>query len=612
VSSGASESARQARALKDAPPTSPKRGSFRPRVGTLRLLAVESQRSRLPQMAAALSYRTIFGLLPMIVVSLVVLKAFQSDSDIEHMLNKALVYAGLSTQETDESAFFKEPTDQQQEEAAVPKLHPEAGDWERLAAGWELAGHRGTSLKPPESIPTPPPDALANKDPDAPGSSAAPDSPSGGGEAPPQGSIGDAVKMLVARARTVDFRAIGLIGGITLIYAAISMLVEIERAFNQIYRVPVGKSWIRRIFQYWTILTLGSLLLFASFYVGEQFKQIVEDLASANGLKGDSAVWLLISGYGIAVMVSTVLMLLVYLAVPNTRVRLIPALAGALVAAILWEAGKWGFTQYLRYSTSYAKLYGSIALIPLFLLWVYLTWFIVLLGLQISYYLQQARAGGSLSLPGGQTVGWSDEQVGMVDPAAVLGVMEVVTLGFRDGRPTTLRRLTQQLGLARATVELLTDRLTERGFLHKLAGNSDEEQGFSLAQSPENIAAADVLQVGYDLAETRSTGDGESVRRTPGTLIESLRRAQIDAAGGATLASLIPPGGPRTPPGQGPSRDPLPGRPSAALPEVIDLESIPRRVDEVAPEPKSSAEAVWGETEPEGEANSSAGPTGSA
>lgn len=488
------------------------RGGRRAKVEILRMFAAQSQRSRLPQMAAALSYRTIFGLLPMIVVSLVVLKSFQTDQDIEHMVHKALAYGGLT-----EMGVRMPPAGEGQAETPSVYVHDESEFFE------------------------PPPAKQANE---TDGRTAAPgEAGSGANRAsePPaeDGSLATAVSTLVARASKVDFRAIGIIGGITLIYAAISMLVEIERAFNQIYRVPVGKSWIRRIFQYWTILSLGSLLLFASFYVGEQFKKGVETFAEARGIDRSSMIWLAVSGYGITVMVSTVLLLLMFLSVPNTRVKLVPALAGALVAAILWEAGKWGFTQYLRYSTSYAQLYGSIALIPLFLMWIYVTWFIVLFGLHLSYHLQQHRAGDSLALPGGQVVGWTESEPAVVDPASALAVMEAVASGFRAGMPTPMRELIKQTRASRGVIELICAKLSERGFLLRVAGGTDDNPSYALARPPETINAGDVLRVGYDMAGS-GLGSGAFLEQTsPSTVVEVLRKAQIEAATRSTLAGLL-------------------------------------------------------------------------
>ena len=88
---------------------------------------------------------------------------------------------------------------------------------------------------------------------------------------------------------------------------------------------------------------------------------------------------------------SWVLLLLLLTLMPNTTVHLRPALIGSLVAAILWKFAKHGFKLYLTKAVSYSVLYGSLGLIPLFLFWMYLTWLIVLFGLELTYTLQAMR-----------------------------------------------------------------------------------------------------------------------------------------------------------------------------------------------------------------------------
>ena len=116
--------------------------------------------------------------------------------------------------------------------------------------------------------------------------------------------------------------------------------------------------------------------MIASFYVGERFRTIVETVG------GQAFVSL--AGVLVTFTISWLLLLLAYTVVPDARVRLRPALAGAFVAAVLWETGKFAFREYLGFATGYSQFYGSLALIPIFLLWVYITWVCVLFGIQLS------------------------------------------------------------------------------------------------------------------------------------------------------------------------------------------------------------------------------------
>jgi membrane protein len=447
--------------------------------------ALEAQRTKLPQMAAALSYRTIFGLIPVLFISLIALKFFVSEDEMAGALGQALQFSGLSS-------------------ITVEEVPPAA-----------LMGPF------PENMPVP---------------------GAGGTEveaAPVRAHLDQWITDLVQRVGMINFRAISIVGLLALIYAAIAMLVEIERCFNQVYRVPIGRSWARRIAQYWTLLTLGTIFLAATFYIGQKFTTWIVASATQSGwntVGGEQQTALLAAaGYLSTVAISTVLFLLAYTIVPNTRVRLVPALGGALVAAILWETGKWGFTQYLTFSAGYARLYGSIALIPLFLLWVYVTWIVVLFGLSVSYFLQhgrkQSRAEArDLSVP----------QPAIIDPGAILAVMLILARRFeKDGRPVRAAAVASELSLQPPLIIQMFERLLESGFVHQVISPSQpeanapvtESTAFVLARPPQQIDAESVL----NLAENLVCPLSESVL----PVAACMRRARHDAVRGRSLASFL-------------------------------------------------------------------------
>jgi membrane protein len=473
-------------------------------VRMIQFIGLESQRSRLPQMAAALSYRTVFGLLPMIIVALVALRFFVSDAQIDQFVNRALAYAGLE-------AIVVEPP---------PPPTDESAFWDAPATASTPATADG---EPPVVTPA---DVATSE-------------------------LAETIRSLIARAKSIDYRAIGLIGAITLIYAAISMLTEIERAFNQIFRVPIGKPWRRRMTEYWALLTLGTPCLVATFYVGERAKSIVERTVESAGFSSSGTVGIVLSGYAITVIISAALLLLAYTLLPNTRVRIVPAIAGALLAAILWEAGKWGFTQYLRYSTSYARLYGSIALIPLFLLWIYATWAIVLLGLHVTYHIQQARdnKNGSNAPP----VAWAEPPSGVVDPSTAVAIVHAAARGFLAGTPASLTAIVEATRAQGSVVLDIVQRLVEQRILNRVAG-ADDQHSVSLAMPPERIKVRDVLEIGYDLAgpppgpaQTHQPGAKGMSAASAGDLLEGvnpgvrarLRDSHLASTGSTTIADLL-------------------------------------------------------------------------
>lgn len=427
--------------------------------------AENAQRSRLPQMAAALSYRTIFGLIPVIAVALVALKAFTTKEDITNAVNEALKYSGLASIAVDEQVMVGPPLPGTEGEAAEPQV---AAKQERLD-GW--------------------------------------------------------ISDLVNRVMSLDVRAITIIGLGALLYAAISMLVEVERAFNQTFRVPTGRSWVRRITHYWTLLTLMPVGLFATFAVGQRVTAWLANPENLGGLGKGQLIVVGAAGYISTVGISMLLFLLAYTVVPNTRVRLMPAFVGALLAAILWEAGKWGFTQYVRYSAGYSRLYGSIALIPLFLLWVYVTWCIVLFGLNVAYYLQHGRHGAARPIEATPPT--------FVDPASILTLMAAMARRFNDGHPVDPPYLAAKLALHEPIVQQMLERLAGAGLILRVE-HKEKSGYFALARPPERIDAEQVLKVGEELAGELRPGIEEM-----GKFGNALKESRWAVVQNRSLASIV-------------------------------------------------------------------------
>ncbi len=445
----------------------------------------QGRRAQIPRMAAALAYRTIFGLIPVLVISLVVLAAFSKPEDVTLGVQKILKYAGLTQIVVDE--------DKIQGPVALPEEAPQAPLAPLAASPAERKANRAAKLD-------------------------------------------QWIEGMVLRVRDIRLNAVGTVSLVMLIYAAISMMVEIEKAFNHIFLAPVGRAWTRRVPLYWTLLTLGSLCLAGSFLLQEAVQHFLDSAIAADGPVVLKKVAAMVGTYGVTVGISTLLLLVAYTTVPNTRVKMMPALGGAVAAAILWEGAKWGFSEYVRYSTGTARLYGLIALLPLFLLWVYLTWIIVLAGLQMTVVLQTYGLvkGKATSFSLLASLGLIDDRPGsrlsgIVDPAAILPVMLCVGERFRIGKPTDHALVATQTGVDERVVSEMLERLAGAGLLLRVA---DQEGMFTLARPPETISASDVLQVGEGLSVIDRS-------RTPGVM-EDLARARSAAFAGRTLADLLP------------------------------------------------------------------------
>lgn len=178
--------------------------------------------------------------------------------------------------------------------------------------------------------------------------------------------------------QTTRLTAFGLM---FLLISALLLLFTIEETLNKIWRVKESRSVVQRFLSYWAVLTLAPLLMGASLSLTSYL------VSSAFGDEGDGATArdLLLSA--VPFLFELLAFVLLYLTVPNKPIRFSHAIAGGLTAAVLFEISKRGFTWYVSNFKNYEVIYGALSSIPIFLIWVYLSWLIVLIGAEITAVL---------------------------------------------------------------------------------------------------------------------------------------------------------------------------------------------------------------------------------
>lgn len=203
--------------------------------------------------------------------------------------------------------------------------------------------------------------------------------------------VEDYLREFAASARTLT-----LTGVSALLVSLLLTMWSIESTFNRVWRVPTPRPRLLRFLVYWTLLTLGSLLAVASL-------AITSYLFSLPGLSGvEQLDWgQRLLGY-LPNLVEVVVFTFAYWLIPHRSVPFRFALAGGVFATVLFELAKRGFAAYLLGVPSYEQLYGALAVAPIFMIWLYLSWVVVLLGASfaasLSSFRYQPRA---LQLPAG-------------------------------------------------------------------------------------------------------------------------------------------------------------------------------------------------------------------
>ncbi len=180
---------------------------------------------------------------------------------------------------------------------------------------------------------------------------------------------------------------LGLAGFAVLSFTAVSLVLTIDRTLNDIWRVTVKRPLGQRVLIYWAALTLGPLVLGASLaitsYVLTASRGWLPEIGGGINLALDAVqFWLMALG-----------LTLLYRFVPNTPVKWKHAFAGGLFVALCLALAKWGLGLYLSRIPTYSLIYGAFATVPILLLWIYLSWLIVLFGAVIAAYLPSLLSG---------------------------------------------------------------------------------------------------------------------------------------------------------------------------------------------------------------------------
>ncbi len=176
--------------------------------------------------------------------------------------------------------------------------------------------------------------------------------------------------------------AAGIVG---LAVSAVMLLVTIESALNHVFRVARPRSALSRVLVYWTVVTLGPLLIGASLSIQGYLT------ALGRWHLGRTAATTLAAP--LPILLSVAAFTVLFALVPNRQVRPRDALAGGTVAGLLFALLRGVFALYIGYSGSYSTIYGAVAAVPIFLFWTFLSWMVVLIGAEVTAALPEWRIG---------------------------------------------------------------------------------------------------------------------------------------------------------------------------------------------------------------------------
>jgi len=283
----------------------------------------------------------------------------------------------------------------------------------------------------------------------------------------------------------IDNIQVGVLGSVglgLLIYTVLSLVQKIENAFNMIWHVEATRSLGERFSSYLSVILIGPVMMVSALGMTATVmnSSVVSYFAS-------------IEPFGSLIILTTkllpyimvmVVFAFIYMFVPNTKVRFGPAVIGAVVAGFLWQTSGVLFATFVVNSTKYTAIYSSFAVVIMLLIWVYISWLILLFGSNIAFYVQNpsslrvSREGFEIS--------------NRVKERLALLLMHIIGKRyFEGGKPYTLDEITDLSAVSHTVVRYVLTKLQEK---HLVLETNDEPAGYVPARSLDALMLDDVIK----------------------------------------------------------------------------------------------------------------------
>lgn len=324
----------------------------------------------------------------------------------------------------------------------------------------------------------------------------------------------------------VQVGVLGALGVGLLFYTVVALMQKVERAFNYTWHVRRTRPIGQRFRDYLSVLIVGPVLVFSS--IGVSASVLNSDLMQAIADVEPFGSILNLATRALPYLMIIAAFTFIYVFIPNTRVKVGSALAGAIVAGILWQATGWVFAAFIAGSTKYTAIYSAFATLIFFMIWLYLSWLILLVGASIAFYHQHPEY---LLSPRHEP-----RLSNRVREHLALEACALIARRFRSGDPgPSATSIARELMVPRdAVLDVLETLETERLLVRTVKGDGEV---FVPGREPERIPLADILKTVRRAEETPDQSRRLSAARTA-ELAERVDDALARALEELTLADL--------------------------------------------------------------------------
>jgi membrane protein len=300
---------------------------------------------------------------------------------------------------------------------------------------------------------------------------------------------GELVDQVIQYINNTNVATLGMLGVAFIIVTVFLLFNNIETSFNVIWGVKAGRTPVRKFTDYLALILICPFLVIASFSITAylQKSHILEQVMGAPFLPG---LRVFVLGFFLPLLPVVLGLFVIYTVIPNVRVKIRSASAGALIASILLQVTQWYFVRQSMGGHNYNAIYGSFAQVPLAFLLMYWSWVVVLFGAEVSYAVQNFKKS---SKSGIGKFGAGEGMPAETRLKIGLELLIIMTRRARSGHaPLESSTLAQKLRVPLKDVNKVLDELVALGFVAQIC--QDESMGYGLYRLPQALHLMDIVK----------------------------------------------------------------------------------------------------------------------
>jgi len=321
--------------------------------------------------------------------------------------------------------------------------------------------------------------------------------------------------------------SVGAVGLVALIFTVVTLLGNIEEAFNDIWGVAETRSYSRKFSDYISVVVITPILLLAATSVTTslQSETLVHWLIEARFFGNFILTLFKLVPY---ISIWTALVFL-YIFIPNTKVSFRSALVGGLLTGVTWQIAQWAYIHFQIGVSKYNAIYGTLSALPIFMVWIYTSWIIVLFGVEVVYAHQNRKT--FLNDIHNPSVNYASREL-----SALVLLLAVADSYNEDKAPWTCNQLAAETGIP---VRIVKDILTQMTGCKYLVATGDDEPAYVPARALDNMSVHEFIEDMRNYGEPCRIKGPDKIRDAAR---DALSRLKPVAAGGCekiTVKELI-------------------------------------------------------------------------